>query len=331
MSTHERERLSAYLDGELPPAERALVDAHLRACAECAAFLAEIAAVDAAAAALPAEPPDGSFDGFAARVVRRIEAGSPRARAQRLPAWTWAVAAALVLAVVTPLTLRPPRPAVTPTPMVATPEPEPAHESAATAPAPPAPEPARKAALPRPSSPPLQALPDAAAPAGQPLAQRDEALAGNAFAREGAAPAPPPAAAAPLEARAKGGRERRSADAAEAVVEPMARSAEQESLVVAGIAGDPERAFRRLDAVRPRTGDEWRRLRDDWTAFVLAHPDSPRADEARVRSVEAGWEAWLASGAPEDEAAFRRDARVYLERADARQAPRVERLVAARP
>jgi hypothetical protein len=248
-----------------------------------------------------------------------------------VPAWTWAVAAALVLAVVTPLTLRSPRPTVGRTPAAATPGPEPVHEAAAPAPAAPAPEPARKAALPRPSSPPLQALPEAAAPASQPLAPRDETFAGNAFAREGAAPAPPPAAGGPLEARAKGGRERLSADAVETVVEPMARSAEREDLLVAGIAEDPERAFRRLDAVRPSTGDEWRRLRDDWAAFVSAYPDTPRADEARVRSVEAAWEAWRASGAPEDEAVFRRDARVYLERADARQAPRVQRLIAARP
>ena len=43
-SGHEHERLSAYLDGELAPAERARLAAHLEACAECTARLAELAA-----------------------------------------------------------------------------------------------------------------------------------------------------------------------------------------------------------------------------------------------------------------------------------------------
>jgi hypothetical protein len=101
--------------------------------------------------------------------------------------------------------------------------------------------------------------------------------------------------------------------------------------VAGAFARDPERAFRRLDAVRARSADEWRRLRDDWAAFAAAHPDSPRADEARVRGIEAAHEAWFATGDPADEAAFRRDARAYLERADARQAGRVRRLETHRP
>ena len=76
MNGHERERLSAYLDGELAPAERAKVAAHLGACAECAARLAELAAVDEAAAALPAEAPHGYFG----RSRPACERGSSRAR-----------------------------------------------------------------------------------------------------------------------------------------------------------------------------------------------------------------------------------------------------------
>ena len=37
VSEHVRERLSAFLDGELPSAERAEVEAHLESCPECAA------------------------------------------------------------------------------------------------------------------------------------------------------------------------------------------------------------------------------------------------------------------------------------------------------
>jgi len=107
VSGHEIERLCAYHDGELPPRERAAVAAHVAACPECAAWLADMAAVDAAAASLPAEAPEGYFESFPSRVVARLGAVSrASARTRRLPAWTWAAAAALLIGVVAPLTLR---------------------------------------------------------------------------------------------------------------------------------------------------------------------------------------------------------------------------------
>jgi hypothetical protein len=112
MSAHERERLSAYLDGELPPAERAEVEAHLATCPECAALLADLEGVDAVARELPVEAPSGYFDSLPGRVRLRIAGeDAPRAHAaaprtgRRVPAWTWALAAALLLAVVTPTTM----------------------------------------------------------------------------------------------------------------------------------------------------------------------------------------------------------------------------------
>ena len=112
MSAHERERLSAYLDGELPASERAEVETHLATCAECTALLAALGEVDEVGRELPVEAPSGYFDSFAGRVRARIaEEGAPRTRAapprarRRLPAWTWAAAAALLLAVVTPMTM----------------------------------------------------------------------------------------------------------------------------------------------------------------------------------------------------------------------------------
>jgi hypothetical protein len=93
-------------------------------------------------------------------------------------------------------------------------------------------------------------------------------------------------------------------------------------------ADEGGRAFRRLDAIRPVSAEEWRRLRDEWRAFAAAHPEGRRADEARVRAIEAACQAWLASGDERDEEAFRRDAAAYLGAADAQQKPRVERLVA---
>ncbi|HSD65163.1 MAG TPA: zf-HC2 domain-containing protein, partial [Vicinamibacteria bacterium] len=106
MSGHERERLSAYLDRELPPDERLMVEAHLAGCAGCTALLAELAAADEAAAALPAEAPAGYFESFPARVRSRLGPRKAQAPARRLPAWTWAAAAGLLLAIVVPLTLR---------------------------------------------------------------------------------------------------------------------------------------------------------------------------------------------------------------------------------
>jgi len=103
VSSHEHERLSAYLDGELAPEEISAVAAHVASCAECAAWLAEFAAVDEAAAELAATAPSGYFEALPGRMRSRLE---PRtARVRRLPVWTWAAAAALLLAVVTPLTL----------------------------------------------------------------------------------------------------------------------------------------------------------------------------------------------------------------------------------
>jgi anti-sigma factor RsiW len=52
------ERLSDYLDDELSVSERAALEAHLAGCRECAATLAELRQVVAAAATLPDRPPE---------------------------------------------------------------------------------------------------------------------------------------------------------------------------------------------------------------------------------------------------------------------------------
>ena len=342
MSGHERERLSAYLDGELPPGERAEVSAHLATCPACAAFLADLAAVDAEAAGMSAEAPEGYFEHFASRVVARL-AATPKARVRswRPPAWTWAAAAALLLAVVTPLTLRERPVPVAPAP-------------AAEAPAVPRDVPERDAgegrgalaAAPPPMPEKRAARPDRA-PVGEEEMSKGEALPVPA---EAAGPAPV-AGLAPADApRATASREEVFADASAASETaggppPSARTtalpaaASLESAAPApGLARGPMgkaaavdeagRAFRRLDAVRPASAEEWRRLREEWLAFVIAHGGDRRADEARVRAIEAAREAWLASGDEADEQAFRRDAAAYLVAADALQKARVERLVA---
>ena len=130
------------------------------------------------------------------------------------------------------------------------------------------------------------------------------------------------------EAFAPPGREGAGAAAAA----PVTSSARQDERIASAVSvPEPERAFGRLEASRPRTTAEWRRLRDAWNTFATVHPDDPRADEARVRAIESGREAWLAGGADDDVAAFERDARSYLAREDARQKERVERLLALPP
>ena len=87
VSGHERERLSAYLDGELAAAERAAVEAHLAACAECAALLADLAAVDARGRrAARRRPRTATSRRFPSRVVARLGAApATRARPRRPP------------------------------------------------------------------------------------------------------------------------------------------------------------------------------------------------------------------------------------------------------
>ena len=67
-----RECLDDFVDGTLGT-EAAGVQAHLAACPECAALLAELAAADEAAASLPAEAPEGYFEALPARVRAREE------------------------------------------------------------------------------------------------------------------------------------------------------------------------------------------------------------------------------------------------------------------
>jgi anti-sigma factor RsiW len=368
VSGHESERLSAYLDGELAPAERAAVEAHLAACPECAAFLAELSAADRAAAALPAEAPEGYFDTFPARVRARLQPRKAARPARRVPAWTWAAAAALFLAVITPLTLRearhaadearPPAPTAAKTAPL-TEEPNAAPEARAPRPTA-APQGGSRAVPPPPAALPLEvrATPRAAAATGEatPRERKDQPTV-NAFAREAPAPAERDegvATGAPADLEPQGAvggvaggvvsqdaadREKRERVAPRAAVTAESASPMM-SAAGAGHEATPaslkaqEDAVRRLEAVRPRTAAGWRRVREQWDALAAAETDPVRADEARVRAIVAAREAWRAGGDEGDAAAFRAGAESYLRRDDARQKPRVEGLLAeatARP
>lgn len=370
MSGHEHERLSAYLDGELAPAERVVVAAHLEACGECQARLAELRAADEAAAALPLEAPPGYFESFPARVRARLEP-RPARRARTLPAWTWVAAAALLLAVVTPLTLLR-RPHVAPSvPLgeapaapVATRE---ARQAASPAPgagrdelAKLAQAPSRPAAAPEAPVEPAPPKREAtfAAPPGEPDTRALDSAAGAPSPRATAtrpAAAPETMAAegeADVAVLAHSTRQREAA--AESARNQAATFEESKAVrkdeaapreeargrvaaapasappVAAGLLG-ADAEWQRLDGARPRTAAGFRALREQWRAFADRDPGGPRADAARVRSIEAALAAWRVSLDPRDEAQFRSDAAAYLERDDAAQKDRVRSLAEPAP
>ena len=120
--------LTAFHDGELPGADRARVEDHLRGCPECGARLADLARVDAAAN-VP-DPGREYWDRFNARVMDRVgrKAEGPKAAALR-PKHGWmrrqlrylvpaAAVAAMVMAVVRYGGLHPGAPAPVDTPVV---------------------------------------------------------------------------------------------------------------------------------------------------------------------------------------------------------------------
>ena len=91
----DRIRLDAYHDGELPPAERAGVEAHLRDCPSCAAELAAIGRMSAAFA--DASPPGPSHEQLL-RLARSVRAEPSDARMLLRLFRATAVAAAVLLA-----------------------------------------------------------------------------------------------------------------------------------------------------------------------------------------------------------------------------------------
>jgi predicted anti-sigma-YlaC factor YlaD len=90
-SSHPRDRLSAYLDGELPPVEATAVAQHVRGCADCQAELDGANQVRQLLRQL--QPPQVPF-GLVERLLMR-----PRRRV--LPvAWAASAAAAIALGVI---------------------------------------------------------------------------------------------------------------------------------------------------------------------------------------------------------------------------------------
>jgi hypothetical protein len=94
--------------------------------------------------------------------------------------------------------------------------------------------------------------------------------------------------------------------------------------VASAVSSSDEKVFRVLqEAAPPTTLAALRERREAWRSFTRDFPGSPRADEARVRVVETGVEAWRTGGDAADLARVREDAAAYLARRDAVQAARV--------
>lgn len=343
---HLGDRLSVFLDGELSATERAQAETHVRSCGECARALEELATVDALAREVPVAAPAGYFDALPGRVRARI-----RQRRRLRPAvWTAAAAAAVVVlvSVVAPLALR-----RAPDAVITARRAEPAARAAEQM----APKPAgtlavdegakkASATLAKRTLPAPAFAPSADREKSGVVDQRPRAADANRLERRAtAAPADAleaqaagaTAAQAELKAevaeRTDGFADRpaspaRSAGApAAAAPAPAARK-----LGVAGGGGafaHPDRAlmedqrYRSLVARRPASAEEARALRDAWELFGRDRAGDPRADEARVRAIEAGLLAWRMGGDATDLDTARRRGLAYLADAASPQRDRV--------
>jgi hypothetical protein len=363
VSAHVLDRLSLYLDGELAAAARTEVESHLRGCSACAHHLEELAAVDAAARELPVPAPPGYFDSLPARVRARL----PPPRRRTAPVWVWAAAAGVALAALTPLLFRQTASPVpeaertedkarvaTPPTIANAPVIAPAEAPRAGG------ERAKTLATPKhaASSKPIISAP---APLLYKKAQENAAAArpsvtgqvqkhDGPFAQApagtqatGGAPAPPlppapPGAARVDESRAEAveAEEAPAPAAKEAAPRDVApeRKAERDqvrggladSTKLAHASGEEAR-YRALLARQPASADAARKLHDDWAAFAKAHADDPRADEARVRAIEALALAWDKGGDPADKEGARKAALDYLAGPPAPQRARVRALL----
>jgi Putative zinc-finger len=78
MTDQWTDRLSEYLDDELPPADRAALEAHVRHCVACGAVLADLKRIIARAQSLEDRAPERDlWPGIAARIGASLTAGNP--------------------------------------------------------------------------------------------------------------------------------------------------------------------------------------------------------------------------------------------------------------
>lgn len=351
MSPHVIDRLSAFLDDELPAAERREVEAHLETCPSCAKHLSELALLDAAARGLGVAAPAGYFEALPGRIRQRL-----RGRRRVVPVWGWAAAAALLIAVLTPLLQRDPfarqaQPAAVPRAepprAVAAPEAGRSVEgrvSGRARPVQPAPAPQETRATSSPAPIPERVAADSAAPLqrtvpGSPVTTtpaRDVAKTEEAPApppgAAGFAPAPGSVAATPLPAatneetlsipREEPAPAKGSAQAGAGLASKARRKQDLEQ--------DRSTEAKESDAVRshgPASAEEARSLRERWRERARRNPEGSAGDEARLGMVEAGAVAYRLERDPRDLEILRRDAEAYLARPEARRPDRVREIL----
>lgn len=100
MTTHVSDHLSAYLDDELSAGEREAIDAHLRACADCASELDALRRLVAYARTVPSRdvpPARDLWPGIEARLTSTNVAAFPARRSRRISFTIGQLAAAAVL------------------------------------------------------------------------------------------------------------------------------------------------------------------------------------------------------------------------------------------
>jgi hypothetical protein len=358
MSGHPGELLSAFLDGELSTADQAAVEDHLRECAACAHELEELAAVDAFAREIPVPAPAGYFEELPGRVRARVRRP---ARVPRLAVWAAAAAAAVMAVTVTPLLIQRERSVTSPAAQSAPYVPAagaappstvpPAEAGFADAgatrdrvlPTPPAKREAqgrllerdradKPAAVPAPSAPPRpaeEALRKTKANVGGLATAEDRVAAGTARSK---------APAETSELAAAPSADVRAEPTADAEKERAAPPPERKLAAGGGAFAHPDdRALmtdKRYQALLSRSATsaaQARALRDAWDLFARDVPAAPRADEARVRAIEAGALAWRLGHDPDDLATARARARAYLDAETAPQAARVRALLESLP
>jgi anti-sigma factor RsiW len=97
------ERLAAYIEGDLPPAERTAAERHLAECATCAEALVELRAIAGEAAQLPLLTPSRDlWAGIESRISTPVTLlDSAAAPVRRMPRrhWQFAIAASALIAV----------------------------------------------------------------------------------------------------------------------------------------------------------------------------------------------------------------------------------------
>ena len=286
--------------------------------------------MDTLARELPVEAPAGYFDELPGRVRARVRRP---ARVPRLAMWAAAAAAAVMVVVVTPLMLQRERAVVAPAAQAVpeAPAPAPAPATLAASIAPPA---ARRRFAERRCRPGAAHGPSRTAQneARGRLSERatgrppggDEALseaAGRrsrtrsaaATRRAAVPPAPPEAAAAAPdqdggERRDPDRRLRRRAGRAGGGCEEGARApgAAQRGGGCRGVLpsrrsrAQVDKRYEALLARRATSAAEARATRDAWELFARDAPADTRADEARVRAIEAGVMAWKLGHDPAD-------------------------------